>query len=235
MRGQINLLMSLQTIDQQLREQELALATVSSRISELRELIEHSNNELTALETEERQAALARKELERTLADGEEQIRIKRMKLYAVRNDKEMQALEHEVTALKESNQRLESEVLAKMEAAETSGPRIKELKQLVDGKSAELKAAEKEVAGQIEELKSGLARRRVERDAIAAQIPAALRQRYDTIFNRRGGIAVVVAKAGTCQGCRMRIPPQLYNEIQKNLQIHFCPNCQRILYFEAT
>ncbi len=235
MREQINRLMSLQTIDQELREQELALATVSSRISELRELIEHSNNELTALETEERQAALARKELERTLADGEEQIRIKRMKLYSVRNDKELQALEHEVTALKESNQRLESEVLAKMEAAETSGARIKELKQLVDGKSAELKAAEKEVAGQIEELKSGLAKRRVERDAIAAQIDAALRRRYDTIFNRRGGLAVVVAKAGTCQGCRMRIPPQLYNEIQKNLQIHFCPNCQRILYFEAT
>ncbi len=29
-------------------------------------------------------------------------------------------------------------------------------------------------------------------------------------------------------------LPPQLYNEIQKHLQIHFCPACQRILYFEA-
>jgi hypothetical protein len=52
-------------------------------------------------------------------------------------------------------------------------------------------------------------------------------------IFSRRGGVAVTMAKGGTCQGCRMRLPPQLYNEIQKHLQIHFCPNCQRILYYE--
>jgi predicted nucleic acid-binding Zn-ribbon protein len=31
-----------------------------------------------------------------------------------------------------------------------------------------------------------------------------------------------------------MRLPPQLYNEIQKHLQINFCPNCQRILYYEG-
>ena len=53
-------------------------------------------------------------------------------------------------------------------------------------------------------------------------------------IFSRRAGVAVALAKVGTCQGCRMRLPPQLYNEIQKHLQIHFCPNCQRILYYEA-
>ena len=58
--------------------------------------------------------------------------------------------------------------------------------------------------------------------------------QRYEMIFSRRGGLAVAPAKSGTCQGCRMRMPPQLYNEIQKHLKIHFCPNCQRILYYEG-
>jgi predicted nucleic acid-binding Zn-ribbon protein len=29
------------------------------------------------------------------------------------------------------------------------------------------------------------------------------------------------------------RLPPQLYNEIQKHLQVQYCPACQRILYFE--
>ena len=41
--------------------------------------------------------------------------------------------------------------------------------------------------------------------------------------------------RLGTCQGCRMRLPPQLYNELQKHLQVHFCPKCQRILYFETS
>ena len=156
------------------------------------------------------------------------------MRLNLIRNDKELQAVGHEVETLKESNQRLEGEVLVQMEAAEQRAPRIKELTELVAKKRAELIAAEKEIAGQVEEVKTALVRQRIERDAIAAGIDAGLRQRYETIFSRRGGLAVVAVKSGTCQGCRMRIPPQLHNEIQRLDKIHFCPNCQRILYCEV-
>ena len=58
--------------------------------------------------------------------------------------------------------------------------------------------------------------------------------QRYEMIFSRRNGLAVAEARGGTCQGCRMRLPPQLYNQIQRHDSIHFCPNCQRILYHEG-
>ena len=175
-----------------------------------------------------------RKQQELELAEGEASIRNHRMRLNLIRNDKELQAVGHEVETLKESNQRLEGEVLVQMEAAEQRAPRIKELTELVGKKRTELIAAEKEIAGQVEEVKTALVRQRVERDAIAAGIDAGLRQRYETIFNRRGGLAVVAVKSGTCQGCRMRIPPQLHNEIQRLDQIHFCPNCQRILYCEV-
>jgi predicted nucleic acid-binding Zn-ribbon protein len=79
----------------------------------------------------------------------------------------------------------------------------------------------------------------------MAANIDPVLLQRYEMIFSRRGGIAVVEARGGTCQGCRMRLQPQLYNEIQRQFQsaietrtarvptVHFCPNCQRILYYD--
>ena len=54
-------------------------------------------------------------------------------------------------------------------------------------------------------------------------------------IFSRRGGLAVVEARGGICQGCRMHVPPQLFNEIQRNLdRVFICPSCQRILYFRV-
>lgn len=232
MREEISRLMNLQTLDQELAEREQALSKISSRIDELRQLIERSQSELEQLEQQGQQTLLARRELERTLSEGEAQIRNKRMRLTAVRNDKEFQALEHEVATLKETNQRLEAEVIASMEAAEQGEPRIAELNKLIAEKRAELKAAEKEVAAEIEELKAALAAKRLEREKVAAGIEEGLRRRYEMIFERRAGLAVAQVRAGTCQGCRMRIPPQLYNEIQKSLQIHFCPNCQRILYF---
>ena len=234
LREEIARLMSLQTIDRQLRELEQSLSSVAERVVQLRGEIETSQAELDRLTQEDQQTTAARTALERELADGEAQIRNKRMRLNLVRNDKELQALGHEVEALKENNQRLEAEVLASMQAAEPRAPRIKELNELIEQRRGELKAAEKEIAAEVEELKMSIARQRAERDKQAALVDEALLQRYEMIFSRRGGLAVALAKGCTCQGCRMRLPPQLYNEIQKHLQIHFCPNCQRILYYEG-
>jgi predicted nucleic acid-binding Zn-ribbon protein len=234
LREEIARLMSLQTIDRQLHELGQSLSSVAERVEQLRGEIETSQAELDRLTQEDQQAAAVRTQLERELADGEAQIRNKRMRLNLVRNDKELQALGHEVDSLKENNQRLEGEVLASMQAAEPRAARIKELTELVTSKRTDLKAAEKEIAAEVEELKMSIQRHRVERDREAASIDDVLLQRYDMIFRRRGGLAVAVAKSGTCQGCRMRLPPQLYNEIQKHLKIEFCPNCQRILYYEG-
>jgi len=234
LREEIARLMSLQTIDRELRELEESLAAVAGRVEELRRQSEEHQAELDRLVEEEQRCSLSRRTLEKELAEGEARIRNKRMRLNQVRNDKEMQALAHEVDALKENNQRLEAEVLALMEATEPRSVRIAELTEAAARKREELLGAEKEIASQVEDLKISISKQRVDRDLMARDIEAGLLQRYQMIFTRRAGVAVAEAKGGTCQGCRMRLPPQLYNELQKHLQIHFCPNCQRILYFEA-
>ena len=58
------------------------------------------------------------------------------------------------------------------------------------------------------------------------------LRRRYEMIFSRRGGVAVVAVRGGTCQGCHMHVPPQLFNELKKFRDVRQCPNCHRILYW---
>jgi predicted nucleic acid-binding Zn-ribbon protein len=156
------------------------------------------------------------------------------MRRNQVRNEKELQALDHEVETQRETNQRLESEVLTQMSAEEARATRIAELTLLVENGAANLLAAEKEIAAQVEDLKIALAKQRVDRDQMAQNIEAPLLARYEMIFSRRAGVAVAEAKDGTCNGCRMRLPPQFYNEILRHQQVYFCPNCQRILYCEG-
>ncbi len=79
-----------------------------------------------------------------------------------------------------------------------------------------------------IEEAVSGALARRKE---IASQVRGDLISRYELIFSRRGGTAVVEVSGGICQGCYMNIPPQLWNEIIKSDKVNLCPSCQRILY----
>jgi uncharacterized protein len=230
---QLTRLMSLQTFDRRLRELEESLATINAGVVQLREEAVKAETELERLSEEDRQALLLRKQTELELAEGEAHIRNHRMRLNLIRNDKELQATNHEIDTLKESNQRLESEVLMQMEAAEQRAPRIKELGESVQKTRTELIAAEKKIAAQVEEIKEALAKHRSGRDAMAHGIDEGLRLRYEVIFNKRNGTAVVAVKGGTCQGCRRSIPPQLHNLIQRHEQIHFCPNCQRILYIE--
>jgi predicted nucleic acid-binding Zn-ribbon protein len=84
------------------------------------------------------------------------------------------------------------------------------------------------EITG-IDEAVSAAATRR---QSIASQVTGDLISRYELIFSRRGGTAVVEVAGGICQGCYMNIPPQLWNEIIKSEKVHLCPSCQRILYF---
>jgi predicted nucleic acid-binding Zn-ribbon protein len=245
LREEIARLMSLQAIDRELRELEESLSTIAGRVELLRGETEQSQAELDRLTLEDQQSAVERRRLEKELAEGEARIRNKRMRLSQIRNDKELGALQHEVDTLKETNQRLESELLVMMEAAEPCAPLIKELTETVEKKRAELKAAEEEIASQVEDLKISISKQHLERDQMAGNIDPVLLARYEMIFRRRGGFAVVEARGGTCQGCRMRLQPQLYNEIQRQFQnaietrtarvptVHFCPNCQRILYYD--
>ena len=233
MREEINRLMDLQVIDRQLQELEQSLTSIAGRVDQLRDEIQHHQAEFDLLSEQDKEITTARKKAERELAEGEVRIRNKRMRLTLVRNDKELQALTHEVESLKDTNARLETELLTSMEGADIRTARIKELTEAIAKGRVDLTAAEKEIAAEVEELKSNIGKTRKAREKVAADVDVNLLSRYQMIFNRRGGVAVALAKGGTCQGCRMRLPPQLYNEIQKHLQIHFCPNCQRVLYYE--
>ena len=234
MREEIARLMSLQAIDRELRDLEQALASVAGRVQQLRLEAEKQQAELDRLTAEEQQSALVRRQLEKELAEGEARIRNKRMRLNQARNDKELQALSHEVDTQRESNQRFEAELLALMEASEPRSARIAEITPSVQQLMAELSEAEKEIAAQVEDLKVSIAKQRLDRDLMAGNLERGLLQRYEMIFSRRNGLAVAEARGGTCQGCRMRLPPQLYNQIQRHDSIHYCPNCQRILYHEG-
>ncbi len=231
---EIKRLMDLQTLDRGLRELEESLNTITGRVNRLREQTAAYEAELACLSREEEEGAAARGKLERELAEGEARLRTRRMRLNMVRNDKELQALGHEVEALKDNNQRIEADLLAMMETAGPRAAKLKELGAALSATGAEAAAAEREVAGRIVELQAELSQRRAARERLAAEISRPLLQRYEMIFTRRQGIAVTLARSGTCQGCMRLLPPQLYNEVQKHLQIHFCPNCLRILYYEG-
>jgi hypothetical protein len=111
--------------------------------------------------------------------------------------------------------------LVAKAAQAEES---LRQGQQALDAERAQLEAKESALA------------KAVDRDAqmrkeLAATIDGSLMRRYEFILSRRGGMAVVAVRDGTCQGCHMHVPPQLFNQILKGEEVFACPSCNRLLF----
>jgi predicted nucleic acid-binding Zn-ribbon protein len=228
----IDQLAALQELDRQLREKTELVRASETELAELESQLAQQR-ELTRQAREARASADARRaELEAQLEAEEAKMKDRRMRLNRVRNEKELQALRREIEVSKEANQQTEEELLRVLESLEVLTATATEAEQRL----AELEAAS---AAKISEHRTGMgqlledvAREREARDRMASALDAGLRRKYEQIFERRGGTAVVEVRNGTCQGCHMNLPPQLFNELQRTRDVRMCPNCHRILFW---
>ena len=51
-------------------------------------------------------------------------------------------------------------------------------------------------------------------------------------VSRRRNGVAVAEARDGICTICHVRLRPQVFNTVRRNLEIIQCDSCNRILFF---
>ena len=156
------------------------------------------------------------------------------MRITRIRNDKELGLAKREVELLKEETGGLETELMTVLEQVEAATKRL----EAAQTELASLTTARDTEAAQLRDTHRPARRRRSSaiarrRDELVGAVDGDLRRRYEMIFSRRGGVAVVAVRGGTCQGCHMHVPPQLYNQIQRNEQLILCPNCQRMLFWQ--
>ena len=233
MREQIEILASLQNVDREIKEKSSARESLSSEIRKMEEVIEAKKAEVKTLKAEWADKDKRRQEKERLLQEESRKTMEKRMRMNRIKNIKELQALQREIELIKQSNAQMEEELIRLLEELEASGTVLK-------GKEEELKKFEmdwgdkrKEIEEELARLEQGLQEASELRVNIAAQLDGDLIERYELIFSRRGGTAVVAVAEGICQGCYMNIPPQLCNEIIKGERLILCPSCHRILYYK--
>ena len=105
----------------------------------------------------------------------------------------------------------------------------------------ADLKEAEKSVAGDRKEIelqygakKKELAAAQAERTTAVALIPEGLLSLYDRISKRHNGHALAQVKDGQCKGCGLRVLPhilQLLTQDHDDEEVFRCESCGLILY----
>jgi predicted nucleic acid-binding Zn-ribbon protein len=235
LREQIEVLATLQNIDRVIKEKNDTKQVILAEMQRWESEIEAKKIEVELHRQQWKEKEALRHDKERILQEESGKTVEKRMRMNRIKNIKELQALQREIDQIKQNNSVIEEELIKAMEALDTCATSLGE-------KEAEAKALEETWATKRAELQLQLARVESEmievskgRETLTTQLNGELIGRYELIFSRRGGTAVVAVLDGICQGCFMNIPPQLYNEILKGERLHLCPSCNRILYYKQT
>jgi uncharacterized protein len=233
LRAQIEILASLQTVDREIRQQTGVKQGLLGELQAKEKEIQTKKREIELLTATFSEKEKLRREKDRVLQDESKKTMDRRMRMNRIKNTKELQALQREIDQIKQNNSELEEELIGLMEAIDAIKADIKAKEEEMAKMQQEWQKTQQEMEAQISGIDRAVSEAATRRKSIASQVTGDLITRYELIFARRGGMAVVEVTGGICQGCYMNIPPQLWNEIIKSEKVTLCPSCQRILYYK--
>jgi predicted nucleic acid-binding Zn-ribbon protein len=232
LKEQLKLLEELQRYDARLQEYETGLKALPEKLQALKSDLAKVE---TMLEKERQQLADAekfRRDQEFELKSSEGNIAKSKTKLQGVKTGKDYMAAQREIETTRKSIAEREEEVVKLMDAIEANRQKIAaheadvaQLREVVSKEEAATNV-------KLDELRAKIAAEKTGRDTSAARVDANVLKKYSAIRMRRG-LAVVPVVKGTCQGCHMKIPPQLFIQLQRGTVIETCPTCARIIYWD--
>jgi predicted nucleic acid-binding Zn-ribbon protein len=232
LKDQLLLLTELQRHDARIQELEqmkksfpAKLEVMTADLRKVEQMLERERSSLSDTET-------WRKRQEDEAKSDEERAQAAKQRSAAVKNAKEYMASERELQATRKSAQERQEEVGKLSGAVETA-------KKSIEQHEADFAALKEHVAGEekaaqskIAELDAQIGDERKLREVAAARVRPDVLKKYSAIRMRRG-LAMAPVKNGTCQGCNMNIPPQVFNQLQRGDSIELCGTCNRIIYWD--
>jgi predicted nucleic acid-binding Zn-ribbon protein len=150
-----------------------------------------------------------------------------------IKTNKEYEAHLREIETFEKNVVKIEDEILVLMEDIDAFDRVMKEEGQKVKQAEDDYKKQEKIIEDDQKKAKTEMEHQKARRNDFASRIDKEHYTQYMALMKRLGGLAVVETKNEICLGCNTNIPPQLYNEIKSDKEIHVCFYCRRFLYYK--
>jgi uncharacterized protein len=221
--------LKVRSLGHQLQQIPKKNRAIDEKIKSVKEPLEKARAEKTALETRA-------SELKNKLSASEEKERQLKLKIPQVKSNDEYSALLREMDACKKDRENIETQSLQDMERMEALDGEIPALVEADDKGEESVRedrqALEREKVLLEEELLAAQqARAEIQKDLQAHQ--AGWFRRYNAVAAQRNGIAVSSVKSGVCQGCFMGVRPKLVQDLHLGEEIVVCEGCARVLFLD--
>lgn len=200
---------------------------LNSKEKKLKEICD----ELDMLNKKYNEKEIRRKKMEDKVGLQSEKIKKNEQKLFSgtITSSKELVSLQEEIKTLKESNDKIENQMLELMieidellEEISDTREKKEKLEILVDSLKSQINKQIKSLEEKVEGLSA-------KKDAVISNIPKDYLKKYEQLKNKKGS-AVGIFKDKICNGCNMQIPAYEAEKISDINKIYKCPLCGRML-----
>ncbi len=230
MKEQLELLQSLQTIDLELDSSRQEMERIRQQLQDHKDILLKLTTDLDLQKAQLKETTALKTERQEELREADERYTRSKARLMDISSAKEYNALEKEMEQLKRKVEETREQLDHLKEAIEVYERSISEKEEKILDLRAHIENADHDAEGQITRLGDRITTISAQREAAQKDIKIHIIKRYEFIRNRRDGQAIVAESKGHCEGCFMRIPPQLVIELQRESALIACPSCQRLL-----
>lgn len=225
-----------------LQELELQLSSLEERVGrtpdEIRTLelqLEEAREQVEETKQAIENAGKVRRQLEAEVEALRGKLSHYQDQLMQVKTNVEYQAMLHEIQFTRDRIESKEDEILDQMMDVDEKEQALRDADGEFGKKKAEIEKQKTALEEFLQCSESELKALEEEVGQVKGMISQEHLARYARIASVRNGVAIVPVVGGTCQGCHVRLRPQLLAEVKLNRQVRLCENCSRILYFPSS
>ncbi len=231
---QLSPLIELQKIDlriAELKEQRRKiperLAINEAPLREARRMLQEAASSTDALVKE-------RRSHEKDLEAHEDRIGKMKDRAAQLKTNQEYQAHLFEVELANKKKGEIEEKILLAMEQIEQTQRVMADAQAKLQESEAVFTKEKATLDARDQALSLELADLDIQQKRVSGQVEKALLARYNKLKITRKDQALALVKDGICLGCRLQLPPQLVSQVKRAQDVHTCPYCYRMLYWEG-
>jgi uncharacterized protein len=233
MASYLDLIREIQKLDENLDQLEEEIGRLPKHVEEIEKKLEDHKAQLAVEKHAQDLNERERRRLEGEVGLAQQKAARLQEQISEVKTNDQYRALRSEISFAKKEIRTAEDQIIDRMEEAEALAGKVAEAEKALAEESV---GVAKEVA-EAEQLVDGdrqkLAASRVERDDVAAKVPARLLRAYERVRRKLKERAVSAALNGRCSSCNMVLRQQLLQQLRRSSEedVITCEFCGCILY----
>lgn len=230
--AEVTELVALQRLDNDINSKRRRLAEIEAELKDDLEL-RKSRAALARTESQFRDLESTQKSSEWDVEQTTDRISQVERRLMGnqVTNPRELETLQREIRNLQERQSQLEDLALDAMEKVEKARPVVEARQATAESLEERWSTNQSHISKEREAIVAELPSLQEGRSIAEAAVPALLRQTYQRIASKKGGIGISRLQGATCSECRVSLPSQQVQKARSGDGIVTCNNCGRIIY----